>query len=275
LRIVLGLLIRALLSRRQFNLPRWTRRQEFRALHRDSVMWLDSRFLLIEQGAPWLVRVGDDVLDFCQGGVANRFERRKGRSGASVGCIRKVTVVYGFDGELILRLRSLDQAIPLAGWQVGTRALPQSWADLDPDRAARAEGLAGWRMRWMTDRRVSLRWSPTAATGYPANVVEMRPWGKPPFAPEMRVTWSSRGQSTGWRQDPDKKRDRTRNYLPLEISDLSVPELLEQALARYEHALTVTIPLGYYANPNAKVLGHRVPRYLLPSRRAVTRGRSG
>jgi hypothetical protein len=239
------------------------------------VVWLDSHFLLIEKGAPWLIRVGDDVLDFCKGGVANRFERGKGSSGAAVGCIRNVTVVYGFDGGLIMRLRSLDQAIPAAGWQLGTRALPQSWADLDPDRAASAEGLARHRTRWMTDRMVSLRWSSTAAIGYPADAAEMRPWGQPPLAPQMRATWSSRGQSTGWREDPNKKRDRTRNYLPLEISDLSAPDLLDQALARHEHALTVTITLAYYSNPNAKVLGHRVPRYLLPSRRAVTRGRSG
>ncbi|MGD0374303.1 MAG: hypothetical protein ABSB01_06945 [Streptosporangiaceae bacterium] len=45
----------------------------------------------------------------------------------------------------------------------------------------------------------------------------------------------------GWRLDPNKTRGPTRGYLPLEVSESNVPELLEQALARHEHALTVTI----------------------------------
>lgn len=276
MRTVVGLLFRALLAapRRQFNLPRWTRRRKFRELHHDSVVWLDSHFRLIEQGAPWLSFVGSDVWDFCRGGVDNRFLRLQAGSGAGVGCIRNVTAVYGFDGRLIARLRSLEQALPPVGWQLGTPALPQSWTDLDPGSAATAEGLARHRTRWMTDRRVDLRWSPTAAMEYPPDGAGTPPWGRPPLTPQMRVTWASRGQARSWREDPNKRRPTTRQYLPQEVSELSVPDLLDRALADHEHAFTVTITLAYYSNPNAKVYRHRVPRYLFPSTPLAPAGRS-
>ena len=251
--------------RRQLNLARWIRGREFRHLHGVSVAWLDSHFELIERGAPWLHRAGSDVWDFCKGGV-RPFFRLEGGFSAVAGCIRKVTAVYGFDGPLLPLLRSLDQALPPAGWKLGTPALPQSWADLDPGYAATTEKLARHRTRWMIDRQVNLTWGPTETLGYPPDGEGTPPWGRPPLTPRMRVTWSSRGQETGWRLDPNKTRGATRGYLPLEVSESHVPELLEQALARYEHALTVTINLAYYSNPNARVYRHRVPRYILPTR---------
>ncbi len=261
------LLLRFLLAtpRRQFNLARWAGRRKFRELRGLSVTWLDSHFGMIEQGAPWLHRVGSDAWDFCKGGVSNRFLNLAGGSGGGVSCIREVTVVYGFDGPLTERLRSLDQAIPAAGWELGTRALPQSWADLNPGRAAAATGLARHRTRWMTDRWVRLTWYPAAALSYPPGGEGTPPWGRPPLTPRMRVTWHSRGQETRWQRDPNTSRGATRNYLLLEVSEPGVPDLLQQALARHEHALTMTVHLAYYSNPNARLYRHRVPRYLLPT----------
>jgi hypothetical protein len=149
---------------------------------------------------------------------------------------------------------------------MGTRALPQTWTDLDPDRAAATEGLARHRTRWMRDRQVNLSWRPSTALDYPPDGEGTPPRGLPPLTPCMRVSWSSRGRETGWSLDPNQIRSATRNYLPLEVSESRVPELLDQALARYEHALTVTINLLYYANPNARAYRHRVPRNILPTR---------
>jgi hypothetical protein len=255
--------------RRQFNLPRWTRRQEFRDLRRAAVAWLDRHFELIERGAPWLNQVGSDVQDSCSAHVRGLIEDFfSPRPRATAGCARTVTAVYGFDDPLIARLRSLDQALATAGWELGGLAW-QSWADLVPPATA-APGLARHKVRWMTDRQANLTWRPTIALDYPQEAERMRPWGQPPLGATMRVTWSSRGQETGWRRNPGETPERgvrTRTHLPLEISERTVPELLDEALARYEHALTVTIRFSYYSNENAKARPHRIPRYLLPAPR--------
>lgn len=172
-----------------------------------------------------------------------------------------MTAVYGFDGPLIVRIRSLDEAIPPAGWEMPGAARP-SWKDLDG--TASAQGKVSHRTRWMADRRVTLRWQPTAALGYPPGGEGTPPWGRMLLAPSMWVTWSSRGQEKGWRRDPNKTRSTNRNYLAVEISEAEVPELLDEALAGHEHALTITLHLAYYSNPNAKAWPHRIPHYLLP-----------
>jgi hypothetical protein len=267
LQFVAALVLRALIGapRRQFDLPRWTGGREFGGLHATSVAWLDGHFEVIERGAPWLHRVGTDVWDFCKGGVSNPFLRFTSGFSATAGCVREVTAVYGFDGPLTARLRSLDQALPAGGWEMTGLALRQTWQDLDADRAAAAQGLTMHRTRWMTDRRVNLGWRPTAALGYPPGGQGTPPWGQPPLTPRMRVTCSSRGQETGWGRDPNKARDTSRNYLALEASETGVPELLEEALAGHEHALTVTIHLAYYSNPDARARPHRIPRHLFPT----------
>lgn len=236
-----------------------------------AVAWLDSHFELIESGAPWLNRVGGDVRDSCSAQVRGLIEDFfSPRPRATAGCMRTVTAVYGFDDPLIARLRSLDQVLPASGWELGDLARRQSWADLDPGATATANGLARHRMRWMTDRQVNLTWRPAAALDYPRDAERMRPWGQPPLEPRMRVTWSSRGQETGWRRNPGETPERvvrTHTHLLLEISELTVPELLDEAFAHYAHALTVTISFSYYSNPNAKARPHCIPRYLLPASR--------
>lgn len=251
------------MPRRQLNILRWTRGREFRQVHAVSVAWMDSHFELLERGAPWLNRAGRDVWDFCSGGVQPFFRLQGGHS-AGVGCSRKVTAVYGFDGHLVPLLRSLDQALPPAGWKLGSRALPQSWADLDPGRAATAQKLAGHRTRWMVSRQVNLTWQPTEELGYPPDGAGTPPWGRQLLAPRMRVSWASRGQATGWRTDPNSQRPTTRGYVAVEVSEAGVVSLAEQTLDGYEHALTVTISLQYYSNPNARARRHRIPHYLLP-----------
>jgi hypothetical protein len=52
----------------------------------------------------------------------------------------------------------------------------------------------------------------------------------------------------------------------VEVSESDVVELLDRALARRDHALTVTIHLAYYSNPSPRGWRHRIPRYFLPAR---------
>ena len=96
----------------------------------------------------------------------------------------------------------------------------------------------------MADRQVDLAWQPTVALGFPIGAERMRPWGRPPLAPSMGVTWPRPEEGTAWGTIQGRTRGATRNYLPLEVSESGAPELLEQALARHEHALTVTIRLS-------------------------------
>lgn len=250
--------------RRQVNLQRWTRSREFRNMHDIGVAWLDSHFELIEHNAPWLHEVGRDVEDFCEG-IVKPFLTFAPGPRANAGCVRHVTAVYGFDGPLVPRLRTLGLAMPVVGWEMSDLAVRQSWMDLDPGGAANAIGPIQARTRWMIDRQVNLDWRPSPALDYPPRVEGMRPWGQPPLEPRMRVTWSSRRQEPVWLRNPHERRGATRNYLPLEVSERGVLELLDEALTRYEHALTVTIEFSYYSNPNSNAPPHRMPQHLIPT----------
>jgi hypothetical protein len=245
---------------RQLNILRWTRGREFRQVHAVSVAWMDSHFELLERGAPWLNGAGRDVRDFCSGGV-RPFFRLEGGHGAAVRCSRRVTAVYGFDGQLVPLLRSLDQALRPAGWNLGTRALPQSWADLDPGRALTAQKLARHRTRWMVDRQVNLTWQPTEGLATRRTVRERHPGAGSCWRQVSGFRGPPRGQATGWHEDPNRQRPATRGYVAVEVSDAGVVRLLEQALDRYEHALTVTVSLRDYSNPNARArsTGYQAP----------------
>jgi hypothetical protein len=82
----------------------------------------------------------------------------------------------------------------------------------------------------------------------------------------MRVSWLSAGQEITARRDPNRTSDMTRNRLPLENSDVQLPELLEEAMRRHDHAMSVTMNLTYYANASPRNRPHQVRRHLLPTR---------
>jgi hypothetical protein len=273
----LGLALRVLIGapRRQLNLRRWVDSREFTDLHDASVAWLEQHFQVIERGAPWLHRIGSDSWDVCQGGVSNPILRLAPGHSASAVCVRQVTAVYGFDGPLTARLISVGEALLAAGWELTRTAAGQAWTDLDG--TANVAGAGSHRNRWIANGRALLRWRPTAALTYPAGGEGTPPWGRPPLSPSMRVSWSSRGQETGVRPNPDKTRGATRNFLPLEASDAGLPDLLREALDHHEHALRMAINLCYYSNPNARARPHRIPRYFLPTRHLAMRtdGRPG
>lgn len=236
-----------LLARRQFNLPRWTGRQEFVDEHNGVVAWLDSHFAALEHGAPWLHRFGTTAWDYCSGVVRSSFDiSLTPRVHASVACNRNVTAVYGFDGDLTEHLSEVREALSTAGW---TRSV--------------------WSTRaWVPeDSGNSLLWRPTAALGYPPGTVENPPPRGPRFAPSMWVFWSSRGQETPAGQNPHIAHANTRNYLVVESTPTDRWELSNAALENHDHALVVLLVLSY-AKSDSPAQRRRIPRHLLPTRRA-------
>jgi hypothetical protein len=235
------ILVLSVIPRRQFNLPRLVRSREFKVIRDESTTWLDRHFELIEQGAPWLHRIGRDVWDTCNGSVPSPslFDfAPKARPG--VGCRRAVTTVYGFDGQ--------ETGIP---------------------PVAQAFSVAGWEIRRIAGGATLAAWRPGEGIGYPSYGEGMPPWGgKPIIAPEMRVSWLSSGEGTTATRDPNRMHRVTRNYLPLENTKIQLSELLKEALWHHGNAMYVTISFGYYWNPWARGFRHRVPRYLLPTRLA-------
>jgi len=246
LRPALRVLRVVLTSRRQLNLPRWIRGRTFGELHGSVVAWLDSHLATVEHGAPWLHRVGTDVWDYCRGEVRSPFDFSLApRFRASAGCGRQVIAVYGFDGDLTERLGQLAEALSAAGWErIGPLPM-RAWAD--------------------ADRYALLSWQPNAVLDYPLGVDGTPPWGRPTLSPHMRLSWTSSGQATRLRQDPNRNRSDTRNYQSVESSDSEYWKLPDSALERYDHTLAVHLDLSYYSNPDALARRHRIPRHLLPT----------
>jgi hypothetical protein len=258
------------IPRRQFNLPWLVGSSEFLAIRSEYVAWQDRHFEVIEQGAPWLHLIGRDVHETCSGGAPRSpalldFSPRRG---PGVGCARHVAAVYGFDGPEAERLRSLELAFPAAGWETGTRGLTGSWADISDAVLSRAPDALPAHRRWMAYRYTNLRWRPSAVIGHPSYGEGAPPWGddRPPFAPHMRVSWLGVGQEITAMRDPNRTSNVTRNRLPLENSSVQLPELLDEAMRQYDHAMSVTMDLTYYANASPRSRPHRVRRHLLPTR---------
>jgi hypothetical protein len=256
--------------RRQFDLPRLVASSEFLAIRGEYVAWQHRHFEVIEQGAPWLHLVGRDVYETCDGRVPRSpalFDLSP-RRGPAVVCARHVTAVYGFDGSETERLCSLELAFPVAGWEIGTRDLTGSWADIYDAVLTGAPDKLPAHRRWMAYRYANLQWRPSAVIGHPSYGEGTPPWGGggPPFAPRMQVSWLRVGQEITARRDPSRTSSVTRNRLPLDNSDVQLPELLEEALRRHDHAMSVAMDLSYYANTSPRSRPHQVRRYLLPTR---------
>lgn len=262
---------RPAIPRRQFNLPWLVGSSEFAAIRGEYTAWQDRHFEVIEQGAPWLRLVGRDVYESCSGLVSRSpalFDFSPRRPPA-VAAARQVTAVYGFDGPGAQHLRSLELAFPAAGWRTGgSRDLAGSWADISDSVLVRSPDALPAHRRWMAYRDTNLEWQPAAAIRHPSFGGGTPPWGsgRPPFAPRMRVFWQSAGQAITARRDPDRTSSATRNRLPLENSAVQLPELLEEALCRHEHAMTVIMDLSYYVNLSPRSSPHRVRLHLLPTR---------
>jgi hypothetical protein len=239
-------------SRRQFDLGRWTADDTFVQLHDTVVIWLDRHFATIEEGAPWLDRIGVDTWDYCRATVRPRLEFSLGpRYRATAGCTRDVIAVYGFDGALAQRLGELSEALSAAGWRrVGPLPI-RLWED------AHGEAVMKWR--------------PSAALSHPPGMEGKAPWEKPPLDPHMWLSWSSRGQDNRLRRDPNRLRTSARNLISVEFSGTEYWNLPDTALQEHEHVLAIKLDLSYYSNPDALRRPHRIPRHILPTRPAQHR----
>ena len=231
----------ALLSRRQFNLPRWTRRQEFVDLHSSAVSWLDENLSILERDAPGLRRFGTDTWDYCHGAVRSifHFPVAAPRHLPSVGCTRNVIAVYGFDGDPGERLEKIAETMSMAGWK---RIAP---LPLRPWESTNGYAMLGWQ---------------------PDVKDTEAPWGGKNSSPYMTLSWCSRGQESPLEQDPSRTHISTRNYLTLECSGTEYWKLPESALEGHEHVLAVTVTLSYYSSLDSWRPQRRIPRHLLPTK---------
>jgi hypothetical protein len=230
-------------SRRQLNLRRWVRGQEFIDLHERVAGWLDRHLAIMESGAPWLTRIGVDVYEICYGAVRPRFEfSLESGPRASVSCVREVIAVYGFNGLPASRLGHLEYALSVAGW------------------------LRSGAGPWVGSRgNAVLRWEPSDELDYPPGMAGVPPLGRPALAPAMWLSWGSRGQPARLRPNPARKRGDDRNYLTIESSGVEYWKFPEVALSDHEHVIAANLNLSYYSNPTPLEPQHRIPRYFLPT----------
>ena len=232
---------------------------------------MERHFELIEDNAPWLDRIGTDLWDYCRGSA--RSPGFKPGSGGHAACTRILTVVYGFDGRLLAKLDVIGEALFAAGWgkiknvRRAGRPVEQFWVALNGEGILEGKDSDFGPSR--IPRSIRPQWRPNKMLSRPTGMESTPPWGRRPLSPDMSVACVSRG---GTRQvpPPDHVGNRIRNaplnYLLLDNSEVERHALEEDALGSHDHALTVTISLTYYSNPNARALPYRIPRYLLPAR---------
>jgi hypothetical protein len=235
-----------LLSRRQFDLDRWTHGQDYADLHGSIVEWLDGRVEAVESNAPWLDKIGIDVWDYCQGAVYSPFDfTLEPRRRASATCVRDVIAVYGFDGDLTERLGQLTDALSAAGWKrVGPLPL-KAWED--------------------SNGGATLTWQPTGTFGYPSGIEGRLPWDEPALTPHMWLSWCGRGEAVQLKKNPSRTRNDAPDYISVESSATEYWKMPETALEFNENVLVMQVNLAYYSNPNALARPYRIPRNRLPT----------
>jgi hypothetical protein len=182
-----------------------------------------------------------------------------------------MTVVYGFDGPLHAKLDLLGEALFAAGWgkiknvRRDGRPVEQLWVALN------GEEILERRDRDFRSRAINPQWRPNERLTRPTSMEGTPPGGRIPLSPYISVVCISQGQA-GHVPPSDhvghRTRDPSRNYLLVDNNEVDQRALEDDALQRHEHALTVTIHLAYYTNPNARARPHRIPRYLFPTQPA-------
>lgn len=254
---VAALLAAIMLSpRRVPDLARLTRDEEFGQVQSAAATWVDQNFELIELGAPWLDRVGRQVLDRCETGLDSR-PLSIPRDPPSVNCSREVTVVYGLDGRLDGRLDELAAALGAAGW--GDRHGDTTVPLRDLGRREPPE--------WPVD------WSPRPGLGLPAVLETMPPERRFPLRRwlDMGIGWISRRGpadlvTTTAAGRPGDAGTARATYHPVEVGGPDIGDLADQALARHEHAIAIRIRIDYYLNANVNARPGRLRKRLLPVR---------
>jgi hypothetical protein len=232
--------------RRLPDLPRFARGDGFRQLQSAVAAWVEQNWALIEDGAPWLDRVGCLVVDSCETEQNSPGFISIPLPPPSLACTRAYTVVYGTDGTLQERLTRLPGVLAGAGWDNASLALPSG------------KPLEFW----------GLRWSPVPALGFPARPQALPPEQRFPHWTHMRVTWGSRGEPTdniSLASLAGAPKAATVTYQPVEVRGSDLGHLVAQALTRHRHAIAISISVCYYFNANVNVGPGRPPKKLLPA----------
>ena len=137
----------ALRMRRRKRLPdlgKLERAPHFRDLDAAATAWIDENFRLLEEDAPWLIPVGQVILDYCIAVTSPRGVMHKGV--ISVTGQRSVTSAYGFDGSAGSQLDRLSAVLARTGWNNGEWHHPDSVPGLVPP-PGRATIRIGWAGR--------------------------------------------------------------------------------------------------------------------------------
>lgn len=254
--------------------PPSLRQPGFRDVRGHATVRMNQRFAVLQEALPWLDRADDTVTDFCSVGAA-QFRQRVRRSRKlvlcrgpkpPVTCWREMTVTYGFGGPRAERLAELIAVLEDDGWAdwkhwLAAQEITRTWlAAADHDNSLRASwpyrpGLEpppvlqddhpalhlshapvpGLRLRWMSSS------DPGAQAGAPArddrpllSAVRFRSW---PSRPTQVMCTPSRGTIVG---------------------------LADPVLAGHQHALVISLVLGYYQNDDARTPPGQLGGQLLP-----------
>jgi hypothetical protein len=249
------------------------RQPEFRDVRGHAAGWMDQRFIGLQEPLPWLERADDTVADFCSVGAAqfrHQVRRRKlvlcRGPKPPVTCWREMTVTYGFDGPRADRLAELTAVLEDDGWAdwkhwFAAQEITRTWLAAEGhDNSLRAS----WRYR------PGLKPPPVLQDDDPALHFSHKP------TPDLRLRWMSSselglragalgrddrpllpaGRSTSWPFRPTRVACPTYRGT---ISGLAAP-----VLATHEHALVISLVLGYYQNDDARTPRGRLRRQLLP-----------
>jgi hypothetical protein len=250
------------------------RQPGFREVREHAAAWMNQRVAVLHEPLPWLEHADGTVTDFCSVGAA-QFTHRARLSRKlvlcrgpkpPVTCWREVTVAYGFEGPRAERLAELIAVLQVDGWadwkhwftgQEITRAwleaaghdnsLRASWRyrpglepppvlqDDDPELHFSHKPTPGLRMRWMSSSEPDAQAGAFARDDGPLlSAGNFRSW---PFRPAQVICPPYRGNVTG---------------------------LAGPVLACREHALVISLVLGYYQNDDARTPPGRLRKQLLP-----------
>jgi hypothetical protein len=247
------------------------RQPGFRDVREDASGWMDQRFAVLQEALPWLERADDTVTDFCRVGAARFTQRVRRRRLVLCGpkppvtCWREETVAYGFGGSRPERLTELIAVLEDDGWAdwkhwFAVQEICHAWlVAADHDNSLRAS----WRYR------PGLEPPPVLQDDDPELHFSHKP------TPGLRLRWSS--------SEPDAQANApARDDAPLLSAGSSrswprrptqvicppyrgtIASLAGPVLAGHEHALVISLFLGYYQNDDARTPPGRLRKQLLP-----------
>jgi hypothetical protein len=224
-------------GRRRPGLVKITRSAEFAARSHEGAEHVAGFFARIEEGAPWLGREADEVLDWCSTSAGSNGLFQPPSFGFS--CIRQTTVYYGARGDLTELLGALSGVLGKAGWgRFQPAPVNWGWVPYEPRffmggygppvRAGRlAPAEAGGAGRGESQRRrlettsMDIGWAGSGES--PRAVVELsatRPWS---------------GQATPF-------------YQPVTVKEMDVPALIDRIRAKHPHVIAIRIWHSYYGS---------------------------